>query len=144
MSQPENYIAYRLMSDPVVVQHCGFRIFSMFVPKTDGDFPFVVYKRSNTARDTTITHHSAIGLPLLSIQVSTWATDADQARLVGDRVRMVLDGNTGDAAGCTITDIRLTSETDDFVEPTGAGAQMPLAYEVRQLFQIRWGEPVTL
>jgi hypothetical protein len=36
--------------------------------------------------------------------------------------------------------MRLMSETDDFLDPTAVGAQLPPAYEVRQLFQIRWEE----
>jgi hypothetical protein len=34
----------------------------------------------------------------------------------------------------------LVSETDDFLDPTTVGSQMPPAYEVRQLWQARWRE----
>jgi hypothetical protein len=59
---------------------------------------------------------------------------------LADEVRLALDGHTGTLAGATIQDMRLMSETDDFLDPTVAGAQLPPAYEVRQLFQIRWNE----
>jgi hypothetical protein len=36
--------------------------------------------------------------------------------------------------------MRLVSEVDDFLDPTAVGAQLPPAYEVRQLFQVRWSE----
>jgi hypothetical protein len=53
---------------------------------------------------------------------------------------MALDGSTGTLAGVTIEDIRLVQELDDFLDPTSIGAQLPPAYEVRQLYSIRWHE----
>jgi hypothetical protein len=53
---------------------------------------------------------------------------------------LALDHRTGTLAGVTIEDMRLVSETDDFLDPTTVGAQLPPAYEVRQLWQCRWQE----
>jgi hypothetical protein len=135
---PEAYIHHTLASSAQIGRIVGLRIYAVAVPKTGGDFPFIVYKRSN------ITRESSLGgpqyLPLLSIQVASWATSYESARYLGDRVRLTLDGNIGTAVGCTINDIRLVSETDDFIDPQSSGAQLPLAYEVRQLYQIRWDE----
>jgi hypothetical protein len=61
-------------------------------------------------------------------------------RELGDEVRLALDGHTGTLAGVTIQDMRLVSEVDDFLDPTMYGSQLPPAYEVRQLYQIRWQE----
>jgi hypothetical protein len=64
----------------------------------------------------------------------------DDARELAEAVRLTLDGNIGTLSGVTISDMRLVSETDDYLDPAAVGAQLPPAYEVRQLFQIRWSE----
>ena len=136
-SAPEMFIYHRLNSDPQIVGKTDYRHYAIFVPKIGGDFPFVVYARKNTGGDDTL-NSGPVGLPMTHIQVSAWAVDSSEAREIGDRIREALDGKPGDVADARIVDIRLVSETDDFVEPQGAGAQLPLAYEVRQLYQVRW------
>ena len=79
-------------------------------------------------------------MPLVSLQISSWAMTYDSVRELAEAVRLSLDGHTGTLANATIQDMRLVSETDDFLDPTQIGAQLPPAYEVRQLYQIRWQE----
>jgi len=134
--QPEKHIYQALLSNPAVARRVGFRIYAVAVPKTD--FPFLVYKRANVAREGTL--GSPIYLPMVSIQVASWALTHDAARELADDVRLALDHLTGTLAGVTIEDMRLVSETDDFLDPTTVGAQLPPAYEVRQLWQCRWQE----
>lgn len=137
IKQPENTVYHWLASDPRVAMSVGFRIYPVAVP-ADSDFPFIVYKRAN------ITREHALGGPLfmpeVNLQVASWCLTHDAARRLSDEVRLCLDGRTGTAAGVTITDIRLVSETDDYLDPVSVGAQLPPAYETRQLFQIRWHE----
>jgi hypothetical protein len=135
--KPEDYIYFRLVSSPAVARIVGFNVYPIAVPKSAG-FPFIVYKRQNIIRESSLT--GPMFMPLLSIQVASWAMSHDAARELGDEVRLALDGNTGTAAGATIQDMRLVSETDDYLDPTAVGAQLPPAYEVRQLYQIRWQE----
>ncbi len=135
--KPEDYVYYRLTSVPAVARLVGFNVYPIAVPKSAG-FPFIVYKRQNIIREASLT--GPMFMPLLSIQVASWALTHDAARELGDEVRLALDGNTGTAMGVTISDMRLVSETDDFLDPTAVGAQLPPAYEVRQLYQIRWQE----
>jgi hypothetical protein len=135
--KPEDYVYYRLTSFPAVARLVGFNVYPIAVPKSAG-FPFIVYKRQNIIRETTLS--GPLYVPLLSIQIASWALTHDAARELGDEVRLALDGNTGTAMGVTISDMRLVSETDDFLDPTAVGAQLPPAYEVRQLYQIRWQE----
>jgi hypothetical protein len=134
--QPEKHIYQVLAGNPAVARRVGFRIYAVAVPKTD--FPFLVYKRANVARESTLT--GPLYLPMVSIQVASWALTHDAARELADDVRLALDGRTGTLAGVTIEDMRLVSETDDFLDPTTVGSQMPPAYEVRQLWQARWQE----
>jgi len=135
--KPEDYVFYRLTSTPAVARLVGFNVYPIAVPKSAG-FPFIVYKRQNIIRETTLA--GPLYAPLLSIQIASWALTHDASRELGDEVRLALDGNTGTAMGVTISDMRLVSETDDFLDPTAVGAQLPPAYEVRQLYQIRWQE----
>jgi len=134
--QPEKHIYQVLAGNPAVARRVGFRIYAVAVPKTD--FPFLVYKRANVARESALT--GPLYLPMVSIQVASWALTHDAARELADDVRLALDGRTGTLAGVTIEDMRLVSETDDFLDPTTVGSQMPPAYEVRQLWQARWQE----
>ncbi len=134
--QPEKHVYQVLAGNPAVARRVGFRIYAVAVPKTD--FPFLVYKRANVARESTLT--GPMYLPLMSIQIASWALTHDVARELADDVRLALDGRTGTLAGVTIEDMRLVSETDDFLDPATVGAQLPPAYEVRQLWQCRWQE----
>jgi hypothetical protein len=134
--QPEKHVYQVLAGNPAVARRVGFRIYAVAVPKTD--FPFLVYKRANVARESTLS--GPLYLPMVSIQVASWALTHDAARELADDVRLALDGRTGTLAGVTIEDMRLVSETDDFLDPTTVGSQMPPAYEVRQLWQARWQE----
>jgi hypothetical protein len=135
--KPEDYIYHRLTSTPGVARLVGFNVYPIAVPKAAG-FPFIVYKRQNIIREASLA--GPLFMPLLSIQVASWAMTHDAARVLGDEVRLALDGNTGSDMGVRIEDMRLVSETDDFLDPTAIGAELPPAYEVRQLYQIRWQE----
>jgi hypothetical protein len=134
--QPEKHIYQALATNPAVGRRVGFRIYAVAVPKTD--FPFLVYKRANVSRESTLS--GPLYIPMVSIQIASWALTHDAARELADDVRLALDGRTGTLAGVTIEDMRLVSETDDYLDPTTVGAQMPPAYEVRQLWQARWQE----
>ena len=134
---PEKHIFLRLTTSARVARLIGFQVYPIAVPK-NATLPFCIYKRSNIARESHLT--GPMFQPLVSLQIASWALNYDGARELADEVRLSLDGATGTLAGVTIEDIRLVSETDDFLDPTAVGAQLPPAYEVRQLYQIRWQE----
>lgn len=134
---PEKHVYHRLVTTPQVARLVGFQVYSIAVPKT-AILPFVVYKRANIVREPHLA--GPMHQPVVSLQVASWALHYDAARELADEVRLALDGRVGTLSGVTISDIRLVSETDDFLDPTAVGAQLPPAYEVRQLFQIRWSE----
>lgn len=134
---PENALMYRLLTAPGVASLVGFSVFPIAVPKSPA-FPFVVYKRANITREYSLA--TPFFEPMVHLQIASWATSHDGARELGDEVRLALNGHTGTILGCKIHDVRLVSETDDFLDPTVVGAQLPPAYEVRQLYQVRWTE----
>ena len=135
---PEKHVYQKLVSTPGVARIVGFQVYPIAVPKTGASLPFIVYKRSNITRETALS--GPLFVPIVGLQIASWALSYDAVRELADEVRLALDGHTGTLAGATIQDMRLMSETDDFLDPTVAGAQLPPAYEVRQLFQIRWNE----
>lgn len=134
---PEKHVYQRLATTPFVARLVGFQIYPIAVPK-NAVMPFVIYKRNNIARESHLT--GPMFMPLVNLQIGCWAMSYDSARETADAIRLALDGHTGTLAGVRIEDIRLVSETDDFLDPTVVGAQLPPAYEVRQLYQIRWAE----
>ena len=134
---PEKHVFQRLITTPAVARLVGFQVYPIAVPKT-AVLPFCVYKRNNIIRDATLV--GPLYQPVVNLQIASWALSYDTSRELADEVRLALDGRTGTLSGVTISDIRLVSETDDFLDPAAVGAQLPPAYEVRQLFQIRWSE----
>ena len=134
---PEKHVFQRLVTTPAVARLVGFQVYPIAVPKT-AVLPFCVYKRNNIIRDATLV--GPLYQPVVNLQIASWAIYYDTARELADEVRLALDGRTGTLSGVTISDIRLVSETDDYLDPAAVGAQLPPAYEVRQLFQIRWSE----
>lgn len=138
---PEKHIYLKLISAPGVARLVGFQVYPIAVPKTGASLPFIVYRRANIARESSLS--GPLFMPTLNIQIASWALSYDTVRTLGDEVRLALDGHTGTLANATIEDMRLVSETDDFLDPTVAGAQLPPAYEVRQLYQVMWQESAT-
>jgi hypothetical protein len=134
---PEKHVFQRLVTTPAVARLVGFQVFPIAVPKT-AVLPFCIYKRNNIVREASLL--GPLYQPVVNLQIASWALYYDTARELADEVRLALDGRTGTLAGSTISDIRLVSETDDYLDPAAVGAQLPPAYEVRQLFQIRWSE----
>jgi hypothetical protein len=134
---PEKHVYLKLATAPRVARLVGFQVYPIAVPK-NAVLPFCIYKRQNITRESHLS--GPMFMPLVNLQIASWATNYDGARELADEVRLALDGATGTLAGVTIEDMRLVSETDDFLDPTAVGAQLPPAYEVRQLWQIRWHE----
>lgn len=134
---PENAVYHRLVSTPAVARLVGFQVYPVAVPK-GAEFPFIVYRRANISRQSTLS--GPILMPEVNLQIASWALFYDDARALADEVRLSLNGYIGTLAGVTIHDVRLVSETDDYLDPSTVGAQLPPAYETRQLYQIRWTE----
>jgi len=134
---PEKHVFQKLVTAPAVARLIGFQVYPIAVPK-NAVLPFCVYKRPNVTRESTMA--GPLYQPIVHLQIASWALYYDDARELAEAVRLTLDGNIGTLSGVTISDMRLVSETDDYLDPATVGAQLPPAYEVRQLFQIRWSE----
>ena len=135
---PEKHIYLKLVTTPSVARLVGFQIYPIAVPNTNSDMPFLVYRRASIVRDHALP--APVFAPMVNLQIAAWARNYNSVRSLAEEVRLALDGHIGTLAGVTIQDMRLTSEVDDFLDPTVSGSQLPPAYEVRQLYQIRWQE----
>lgn len=135
---PEVWITHKLLSSTAVVSIVGQDVFNVFVPKAQQTLPFVVFRRASSTEDNTVSGAGPLNLPTTSFYVSSWCEELSEARALGDAVRDALNGQIGTIAGLSVLSILMTTEIDDFVDPTPAGAQLPLAYEVRQNYQVRW------
>ena len=138
MMTPEHYISHLLTTSPDVAGLVGMNVFNIFVPKAQTELPFVVYRRGVSDDENTVSGPGPLSLPTTSFFVSSWALEMVEARRIGDAVRQALNGQIGNVAGLSVVSLLMTGEVDDFVDPTPAGAQLPLAYEVRQSYQLRW------
>lgn len=134
---PEKHVFQRLVTTPEVAKLVGFQVYPIAVPKS-AVLPFCVYRRANITRESSLV--GPLYVPVVHLQIASWALTYDDSRELADAVRIALDGRIGTLSGVTISDIRLVSETDDYLDPAAVGAQLPPAYEVRQLFHIRWSE----
>lgn len=135
---PEKHVYSKLVTTPAVARIVGFDVYPIAVPNTNADMPFLVYRRASITRDHALA--SPLFAPMVNLQIAAWSRTYDAVRSLAEEVRLCLDGHTGTFAGVTIQDMRLTSEVDDFLDPTASGSTLPPAYEVRQLYQIRWSE----
>jgi hypothetical protein len=135
---PEKHVYLKLASAPGVARLVGFQIYPIAVPKSGASMPLIAYRRVNIQRESAL--NGPMFQPVVSLQISCWALGYDAVRELADEVRLALDGHTGTLGGVTISDMRLVSEVDDYIDPTEVGAQLPPAYEVRQLYSIRWSE----
>lgn len=134
---PERAVYHRLITSPGVARLVGFKVFPVAVGK-DASFPFIVYRRLNIPRQSSL--NGPIYEPEVNLQIACWAMTHDESRELADEVRLALNGHTGSIVGVTIHDMRMVSETDDYLDPSQVGAELPPAYETRQLYQIRWTE----
>lgn len=135
---PERHVYFKLITTPAIARLVGFQVYPIAVPNTNANLPFLVYRRASIVRDHDL--GGPMFRPMVNLQIAAWARNYNSVRELAEEVRLCLDGHTGTLSGVTIQDMRLTSEVDDFLDPTVSGSTLPPAYEVRQLYQIRWQE----
>ena len=134
---PEKNVYLRLITSHEVARIVGFQVYAIAVPK-GASIPFIVFKRAGIVRESALA--GPLFMPVVSLQVSCWGLTHDAARELSDAVRLTLDGHIGEAAGVRIDDMRLISEVDDFIDPSEVLFKQKTAYEVRQIYSIRWQE----
>lgn len=132
---PEAVLLRALVADPATALVLGRRIYAVMAPAS-ATYPFATYRRSGIDREQTMA--SPMGVPRVSIEYQVYGGTYEQARQAADAMRSVLDGYGVAALGCTVSQVSLEQESDDFV--TLAGGDLPPAYQITMTFDTWWQE----
>lgn len=135
MKSPEAVLAQQITGDAGLAALVGTRVYPVLAPTT-ASLPFVTWRRSGIQRAQTL--GAPMGLPRVSVEYGIYGTTYEQARDVADRMRAVLDGYGGTVGNCTVQQVSLENEFDDFV--TLAGSDLPPVYQITQTFDVWWNE----
>jgi hypothetical protein len=135
LTSPEAVLLRALVENLGTARLFGLRIYAVMAPQS-ATYPFVTYRRSAISREQTL--GSPMGVPRVSIDYEVYGGTYEQAREAANAVRACLDGYGGTALGCTVSQVSLESESDDFV--TLQGGDLPPAYQITMTFDVWWQE----
>jgi hypothetical protein len=135
LKSPEAVLLRALLASPAVALLMGRRVYAVMAPQS-ATYPFATYRRSAVDREQTLV--APMGVPRVSIEVQVYGGTYEQAREAADAMRSVLDGYGGSALGCTVSQVSLEAESDDFV--TLQGGDLPPAYQITQTYDTWWQE----
>jgi len=135
LTSPEAVLLRALVASPEAARLMGRRIYAVMAPQS-ATYPFATYRRSSIDREQTLA--APMGVPRVSIEYQVYGGTYEQAREAADAMRSVLDGYGGSALGCTVSQVSLEAESDDFV--TLQGGDLPPAYQITQTYDTWWQE----
>jgi hypothetical protein len=135
LKSPEQVLKHRIETTPALVRLLGFRTYPVLAPMSAA-LPFVTYQRAIIERNQTLT--VPVGVPRVSVEMSTYAATYEAAREVADGLRSALDGFRGSAYGVDVEHVALDSERDGFVQLDGS--ELPPVYQITQTFDVAWQE----
>jgi len=99
-------------------------------------FPLVVYRRTGTRRDRSLTGGYCV--PVATVSVAIVSETYVEVKEIAEAIRLSLDNFTGDGAGVKIIKAALVQESDN-MEPPLEGRDKPL-YRVDQVYEVRFQE----
>lgn len=129
---PEQFLYWRLTTHTSVSSLVGTRVYPVIAPMGTA-LPLIVYQRSSVRREQSLA--GPVGAPVVSIQLTSFATSYVDCKNIARGVRMAVDGWTGTTQNVTITRTSLESESDGVTVPTD-DTQIPF-YNVQQTFSFR-------
>lgn len=135
LKSPEAVLMRALLAAPKVAHVLGRQIYAILAPQS-ATFPFATYQRTGIDREQTLS--SPMGVPTVTVDFQVYGQTYEQAREAADAIRSTLDGYGGSALGCTVSQVALDNESDDFV--TLQGADLPPAYQITMTFDVWWQE----
>lgn len=135
MKSPEAVLRTALVNNVAVSGYVGSRIYAVIAPASAG-LPFVTWRRAGIQRSQTL--GAPLGVPRLSVEFNIYAATYESARQVADAMRVVLDGYGGTVDNTQVKQVSLEQESDDFVAL--AGAEMPPAFQITQVYDVWWQE----
>lgn len=135
---PEQFLFWRLTNHTSVSTLVGTRVYPVIAPMGT-PLPLVVYQRTNVSREQSLA--GPVGAPVVSIQLTSYATSYTACKQIAQGIRLAVDGWTGTTQSVTITRTSLESENDGVTVPTD-DTQTPF-YNVQQSFAFRIQEATT-
>lgn len=135
LKSPEAVLLRALLASPAVAMLMGRRVYAVMAPQS-ATYPFATYRRNAIEREQTL--GNPMGVPRVSVELQIYGGTYEQARQAADAIRSVLDGYGGSALGCTVSQVSLEQESDDFVAL--AGGDLPPAYQITQSYDVWWQE----
>lgn len=135
LKSPEAVLLRALLASPAVARIFGRQIYAVLAPRS-ASFPFATYQRTGIDREQTL--GSPMGVPTVTVSYEIFGQTYEQAREAADAIRSTLDGYGGSALGCTVSQVALDNESDDFV--TLQGGDLPPAYQITMTFDVWWQE----
>ena len=134
---PELLIYGLLTANASVSAIVGTKVFPGLAPMGTA-LPIVIYQRTSTDRVHSIT--GPVGVPVVTIQVTSWGTSYENGKELSRAIRLALDGYSGTSGGVTVQRVTLTSDSDVFQMPQDE--QMVPYYGVSQNYEFRVVETV--
>lgn len=135
---PEQFLYWRLTTHTSVSSLVGSRVYPVIAPMGTPT-PLIVYQRTNTTREQSLA--GPVGNPVVSLQLTSYATSYTACKQIAQGVRLAVDGWTGTTQGVSISRTSLESESDGITMPTD-DSQVPF-YSVAQSFDFRISEATT-
>lgn len=129
---PEAFLFQRLSSQTSVYTLIGTRVFPLMAP-TGTALPLVIYQRSAVSRQQSLS--GPVGLPVVTLQLTSYASSYTAVKSIARAVRVAVDGWTGTTSGVTIQRTSLQAESDGMVLPQD-DQSLPV-YSVDQTFDFR-------
>ena len=129
---PEQFLYWRLTTHTSVSSLVDTRVYPVIAPMGT-PLPLIVYQRTNVTREQSLA--GPVGAPVVSIQLTSYATSYTACKQIARGVRLAVDGWTGTTQSVSITRTSLESESDGVMMPTD-DTQQPY-YSVQQAFDFR-------
>lgn len=129
---PEAFLFQRLTSQTSVYTLIGTRVFPLMAPIGTA-LPLVIYQRSAVSRQQSLS--GPVGLPVVTLQLTSYASSYTAVKSIARAVRVAVDGWTGTTSGVTIQRTSLQAESDGMVLPQD-DQSLPV-YSVDQTFDFR-------
>jgi hypothetical protein len=134
---PELLVYGILTADAGVSAVAGAKVFPGLAPPGTS-LPIVIYQRMSSERVHSLT--GPVGVPVVSVQITSWGTSYETGKTLSRAVRLALDGYSGTSQGVTVQRVTLTSDSDVFQMPQDD--QATPYYGVSQIYEFRVQETV--
>ena len=130
-------LASYLKSKPELVALVSDRIWPVALPQKKPR-PAITYRRLPSGHDHTLT--SSAGTSLATFRIASYGDSYEDADLVAEAVRSVMQGFSGVFVSTKVNSVVLGDESDDFFEPQD-GSSLGV-YVVNLDFRIRYAESI--